>query len=96
MATTRNILRGRVVSFATGQPEEGVRVVLSNQGGFRERTAETDADGEFKVSLPDGDWSVRVTMPSGSVLDVRRDVVATAGRILDAHGKAIREYQINR
>ena len=95
--SVRNILRGRVVSYETGRPEEAVSVVLANRtGGFSERKALTDADGEFKISLPDGDWVVKVTMPSGSVFTVGRDLTASAGRVVDANNRYVGELIITR
>ena len=94
---TRNILRGRVVSWETGRGEEFVTVVLQNRSRvYEDRTAMTDADGQFKVSLPDGDWAVKVKMDSGSVYTVGRGVTATAGRVLDASSSEVRELLIQR
>ncbi len=97
-ASVRNILRGRVVSYESGQPEEGVTVIVSNrQGPYIDRPAMTDAYGDFKVSLPDGDWTVKVKMPSGSVFAVGRDyVTAGGGRVTDTSGVAVREFLIKR
>ncbi len=95
---TRNILRGRVVSVDSNRPEEGVTVILASRtNNFSDRTAMTDADGEFKVSLPDGDWTVKVKMPSGSLMTVGRDyVTASGGKITDPAGRNVGEYVINR
>ncbi len=85
----RNILRGRVVT-ESGSPEEAVTVVLSNRaGGFSDRTTQTDAFGEFKISLPDGDWAVKVTMPSGSVYNVGPGVTAGGGQVIDSSSNRI-------
>lgn len=93
----RNILRGRVISFDTLQPEEAVTVVLTSRtGGYADRPTLTDADGEFKVSLPDGDWAVKVTMPSGSVFNVGRALTASGGRVSDPNGKNVGEMIIKR
>ena len=94
----RNILRGRVVSAESRRPEEGVTVVVSNMTkNYVDRPAMTDADGEFKVSLPDGDWLVKVTMPSGKVYSVGRDyVTAGNGRVVDASGRNVAEFLITR
>ncbi len=94
----RNILRGKVVSFDSGRPEESVTVVLSSKTGtFADRTAMTNADGEFKVSLPQGDWVVKVKMPSGSILPVGRDyLTASSGKVTDLAGRSVKEFRISR
>jgi hypothetical protein len=94
----RNILRGKVVSFDSGRPEEGVTVIVSSRTrNYTDRPAMTDADGEFKVSLPDGDWTVKVKMPSGSVYPVGRDyLTASSGKIIDASGRSVKEFLITR
>lgn len=94
----RNVLRGKVVGFDSGRPEEGVSVILSSRtSGFADRPALTDADGEFKVSLPDGDWTVKVKMPSGVVFPVGRDsLTASNGRIVDVLGRNVKEFLITR
>ncbi len=54
----------------------------------------TDADGEFKVSLPDGDWAVKVKMPSGSVYAVGQDyLTASSGKVTDASGRNVPEFR---
>ena len=94
----RNILRGRVISADSGRPEEGVTVILSNvTKAYSDRPAMTDADGEFKISLPDGDWIVKVKMPSGSIFTVGRDyVTASSGRVTDSSGRNVAEFRITR
>ena len=94
----RNILRGRVISADTRRTEEGVTIIVSNATkNFNDRQTMTDADGEFKVSLPDGDWTVKVKMPSGSVYQVGRDyVTASNGRVTDSSGKNVSEFLITR
>ncbi|WP_435018900.1 carboxypeptidase regulatory-like domain-containing protein [Tundrisphaera sp. TA3] len=95
---SRNVLRGRVMAFDTGKPEEGVTVYLTSRtGAFSDRTTQTDADGHFAVTLPDGDWAVKVRMPSGNVRSVGSDdVTASAGRIMDAAGRGVSEFVITR
>ncbi len=94
----RNILKGRVVSYESGRPEEGVTVVVSSMTNtFSDRTAMSDADGNFKLSLPEGDWIVKVQMPSGRVLAVGREyVTATSGRVTDPSGRNVPELVITR
>jgi hypothetical protein len=81
-STRRNVLAGRVETDA-GDPREGVRVVISNrnQPGL-ERTGMSDAFGEFAVRLEDGDWTVRVIMPSGRIYPLRQ-VNARNGHVVD-------------
>jgi hypothetical protein len=95
---TRNILRGKVISAESKSPEEGVTVIISNMTKqFADRQAMTDADGEFKVSLPDGDWAVKVKMPSGTIFTVRSDyVTASNGKITDSSGRIIADCVITR
>ena len=96
-ASTKNILRGRVVSYETSNPEEFVTVVLvSRTNAFEDRPIKTNADGEFKISLPDGDWAVKVTMPSGSLYTVARAVTASGGRVVDGNNKPVGELLITR
>ena len=95
---SRNILRGKVVSFDSGRPEEGVSVILSSRARtYTDRPAMTDADGEFKVSLPDGDWTVKVRMPSGTLYPVGRDsLTASSGKVVDGAGRVVKEFLITR
>ena len=94
--TSRNVLRGKVVSYDSGRPEEMVAVVLTNRSGrFSDRKTLTDADGEFKISLPDGDWAVKVTMPSDSIYTVGA-VTASSGKVIDPYGKNVAEMIIKR
>ena len=94
----RNILQGRVISAESKRPEEGVTVIASSlTKNFSDRTALTDAYGEFNLSLPDGDWTVKVKMPSGSIYQVGRDfVTATNGRVTDSSGRNVAEFLITR
>jgi hypothetical protein len=91
-------LRGKVISAESKSPEEGVTVIISNMTKqFADRQAMTDADGEFKVSLPDGDWAVKVKMPSGTIFTVRSDyVTASNGKITDSSGRIIADCVITR
>ena len=94
----RNILRGRVISAESRRPEEGVSIIVSSSTkNFSDRNAMTDAYGEFNVSLPDGDWTVKVKMPSGSIYPVGRDsVTASNGRVIDSAGRNVAEFLITR
>ena len=42
----------------------------------------SNAFGGFAIKVPDGQWSVRVTMPSGNAQTIR-DITVTDGRIVD-------------
>lgn len=92
----RNILFGRVRERDTREPEEGVRVFLANRGNtFEERAAMTDAFGRFAVRLPDGDWDVKVEMPSGRVYTVSQ-ITVDRGLITDDQGRDIPSLTITR
>jgi hypothetical protein len=95
---SRNILRGRILSAETNQPVEGVTVIISNQTrNFSDRQAMTNVDGEFKVSLPDGDWTVKVKMDSGNVYTVGQDfLTASNGKITNPSGRNVGEMVIHR
>ena len=87
-----------MISADSRLPEEGVTVIVSNvTKNYVDRPSMSDADGEFKVSLPDGDWAVKVKMPSGSVYQVGRDfVTASNGRVVDSSGRNVAEFVISR
>jgi hypothetical protein len=87
-----------VISADSKLREEGVTIILSNvTKSYADRLAMSDAEGEFKVSLPDGDWVVKVKMPSGSVYPVGRDyLTASSGRVTDASGRTVPEFIIAR
>ena len=91
-----NILEGRVVSSETSEAEEGVRIIVSNRpGNFEDRVTTTDAYGRYAVRLPDGDWTVRVAMPSGRVYSVSQ-ITITGGQIVDNYGRGIPSLTITR
>lgn len=95
-ASLRNILEGKVVSSESQQGEEGVRVILSSRAGnFVDKVATTDAFGHYAVRLPDGDWTVKVAMPSGKVYPVSQ-LTVSAGQITDSYGQDIPSLTINR
>ncbi|WP_165073421.1 carboxypeptidase regulatory-like domain-containing protein [Paludisphaera rhizosphaerae] len=92
----RNVLFGRVRSRDTGEVEEGVRIVVSSRTGvFEDRPAHTDAFGRFAVRVPDGDWTVRVTMPSGRIYAVS-EITVDKGLIVDAEGRDVPSLTITR
>lgn len=92
----RNILFGRVRERDSREPEEGVRVLLTNRANtFEDRVAMTDAFGRFAVRIPDGDWDVRVTMPSGRIYTVSQ-ITVDRGLITDDQGRDIPSLTITR
>jgi hypothetical protein len=93
---SRNVLFGRVRERETREPEEGVRVLLSNRTRtFDDRIAMTDAFGRFAVRVPDGDWTVKVTMPSGQVYSVS-EITVSNGEISDDQGRDVPSLTITR
>jgi hypothetical protein len=93
---SRNVLFGRVRERETSEPEEGVRVLLSNRTNtFDDRIAMTDAFGRFAVRVPDGDWVVKVTMPSGRVYSVS-EITVSNGLISDDQGRDVPSLTITR
>ena len=92
----RNVLVGRVKARGTSEPEEGVRVSISNRQNTSERReALTDAFGRFAIRVPDGDWTVSVTMPSGRVYSVSQ-IIVTNGQITDEIGRDVPSLVITR
>ena len=92
----RNVLFGRVKALDTSEPEEGVRVSISNRQNTSERReALTDAFGRFAMRVPDGDWTVSVTMPSGRVYSVSQIIVSN-GQITDEIGRDVPSLVITR
>jgi hypothetical protein len=92
----RNILEGKVVSSETRSAEEGVHVIISSRtGAFEDRAATTDASGHYAVHVPDGDWAVKVQMPSGRVYEVSRLTISD-GLITDSLGRNVPTLTITR
>jgi hypothetical protein len=94
-AEFRNVLMGKVVSRSAGDPEEGVRIRVRNEGTGAGKSIITDAIGRFAVRLADGDWAVDVTMPSGRVYEVSRLRVSD-GTIVDSLGRRVPSLDITR
>jgi hypothetical protein len=91
-----HILEGKVISSETKQGEDGVRVIVSSRpGNFVDRVVTTDAFGRYAVKLPDGDWSVKVAMPSGRVYEVSQ-ITISAGQITDSLGRDVPSLTITR
>ncbi len=90
------MLFGRVKARDTNEPEEGVRVTISNRtNSYTDRVALTDAFGRFAVKVPDGDWTVNVAMPSGRTYTVSQITVSN-GLISDDIGRDIPSLVITR
>ncbi len=88
-----HVLIGTVLSVER-EPEEGVRISVRNASGASKATS-TDAFGRFAVRLGDGDWSVDVTMPSGTVYEVSR-LRVTDGVVTDRLGRRVPSLEITR
>jgi hypothetical protein len=90
------VLEGKVVSGDTRETEEGVQITLTNRlGTYADRVVQSDAYGRYAVRLPDGDWTVRVTMPSGRSYAVSQLSVG-GGQIVDDQGRDIPTLVITR
>jgi hypothetical protein len=84
------------VAIENGRPEEGVRITLSSKrSGVGDLVVSTDASGRYGVRLPDGDWTVKITMPSGRVYAVS-ELVVSQGQINDDLGRPIPSLTITR
>lgn len=94
----RNILEGKIVSADSLNPEENVEVVITDRSGrYIDRTTRTNAFGQFAITLPEGDWTIKVTMPSGRTLAVGQgQVTAAAGKIIDMYGRDLANLVIKR
>jgi hypothetical protein len=91
-----NLLEGLVKSAATGQPEQGVELTVSSRTrAFADRRVRSDASGRYAVRLPDGDWTVMVTLASGERYPVRGLTVSN-GQIVDDLGRDIPTLTITR
>ena len=91
----RNVLIGTVLTSASREPEEGVRISVRNANGGRPRATTTNAFGRFAVRLTDGDWAVDVTMPSGNVYEVSQ-IRVSDGVITDSLGRRVPSLEITR
>jgi hypothetical protein len=78
----QGILRGRVESDA-GSSREGVRVTVASRNALGQaRSGISDAFGAFAIRLEEGEWTVRVTMPSGRDYPLR-EISVKDGKIID-------------
>ncbi len=81
-ADRRNVLFG-TVETEDGRPRGEVPVIVVNRSRSSIRhNGVSDAFGGFAIHVPDGQWTVRVAMPSGSTQAVR-DITVTNGTIMD-------------
>jgi hypothetical protein len=69
--------------------------VTSRTNAFEDRVQSTDAAGRFAVRLPDGDWTVKVAMPSGRVYAVSQ-ITVSGGAVADDLGRDIPSLVITR
>jgi hypothetical protein len=94
---TSALLRGRIISGKTSEPEAGVKVTFSNEGGrFRNRTFTSNAQGLFDVpALPDGDWTVEVEDVTGKAVPYAT-LTVSAGKVTDDRGVEWSTLTLNR
>jgi Carboxypeptidase regulatory-like domain len=87
--TRRNVLLGRVETDA-GEARDGVQVTVSSrtERGLA-RSGVSDAFGRFAIRLDDGEWTVRVTMPSGRVYAVKQLTVHNGQIVDDEEGRNV-------
>lgn len=89
-------LQGKVVADGNREPEDGVRVTLSNRRQtFADRVVTTDALGRYAVWLPDGDWTVRIESRSGRTYTVSQ-LTVVEGQITDDQGRDVPSLTISR
>ena len=81
-ADRRNVLFGSVETD-DGRPrgEVPVSVVNRNNSAIRHNGV-SDVFGGFAIHVPDGQWRVRVTMPSGTMQTIR-DITVINGKVVD-------------
>jgi hypothetical protein len=70
-------------------------IVSSRAGNYVDRVATTNASGQYAVKLPDGDWTVKVAMPSGRIYAVSQ-ITVSSGQIFDDAGRDIPSLIITR
>jgi hypothetical protein len=98
--SARSVLYGMVESGSAGEPEEGVRVMLASASDSTpNRVTMTNAFGKFAIRVPDGQWDVMVTMPSGRQRLVDGPlgrITVRNGQITDQEGHAVPSVIISR
>ena len=73
-----------------------MRITVTNRlGKTADRLADTDAYGRYAVRLPDGEWTVKVTMPSGRTYAVSQ-LSVSGGQIIDDQGRDVPTLVITR
>lgn len=92
----RNVLVGIVRSRDSDEPEDGVRLTITNRDNSSvEKFTLSNAFGKFAVRVPDGEWTVKVTMPSGRVYPVR-ELSVRNGEFFDESGRDVPSLIITR
>jgi hypothetical protein len=91
-----SLLKGRVRSSVSAEPQSGVRITVSSRtNAYEDRVVRSDESGRFALRVPDGDWTVNVTMPSGRVYPVYR-ITVSGGSIIDDQGRDVPALVIDR
>ena len=91
-----NVLEGRVISSETGLAQDGVSLMIaSRSGNIADQEVVTDAAGHYSVRLPDGQWIVRMKMPSGKIYALSQ-LVVKSGQIHDDLDRDIPTLNISR
>jgi hypothetical protein len=81
-AARRNVLFGTVeTDNGDARSEVPVTVINRNNNAIRHGGV-SNAFGGFAIPVPDGEWIVGVTMPSGSMQSVR-SITVTGGKVMD-------------
>jgi hypothetical protein len=78
----RNVLFGTVESEDRTPRGEVPVTVINRQDSAIRRNGVSDAFGTFAIRVPDGEWTVRVTLPSGNTQPVRH-ITVTGGKVMD-------------
>lgn len=78
----RNILFGTVETESRAAREEVLVTVVNRNNSVVHHDGITNAFGGFAIRVPDGQWTVKVTMPSGRVETVRH-ITVTDGNVMD-------------
>ena len=88
-ADRRNVLIG-TVETNDGEARGEVPVSVTNRNnGLLQHNGVSNAFGGFAIRVPDGQWAVKVTMPSGNIQTVR-NITVTDGKVMDnVEGKEV-------
>ena len=72
-------------------------ILVDRKNRFEDRTTRTDSTGRFALALPEGDWTILLTMPSGRALPVEEGLVtASAGKVSDRWGRELSNLVLSR